>query len=141
MTATIDPSRPGAARALERLDGDLIGWITTVDDAGQPHGSPIWFRWVGGEIVIYSHRAARRNGHIQANPRVAFNLETADSGDEVVAMTGIARIDPGAPPLSNDPAYLGKYGARIAGYGWTPDWMAAEYPVVIRITPTRWRFG
>ena len=29
----------------------------------------------------------------------------------------------------------------IEGYGWTPQWFDGEYPVVLKITPTRWRFG
>ena len=29
----------------------------------------------------------------------------------------------------------------IADYGWTAEYFAGEYPVVVRITPTRWRVG
>ena len=141
MTATIDPSAPGAARALERLTGDKTGWITTVDAKGQPQSSPIWYLWADDEVLVYSHRAARRNAHIAAHPKVAFNLNTDDFGDERITMEGLARIDPAGPPASANPAYLEKYGQHIADYGWTPDWFAAEYPVVVRITPTRWRFG
>ena len=34
---------------------------------------------------------------------------------------------------------MAKYAGMIASYGWEPDYFAAEYPVVLRITPTRWR--
>jgi hypothetical protein len=27
----------------------------------------------------------------------------------------------------------------IASYGWEPGWYDTEYPVVLKITPTRWR--
>ena len=99
MTATLDPATTEGARALGSLATDKTGWITTVDGDGQPQSSPIWFLWDGGEILIYSHKRARRN------------------------------------------AYLAKYEPHILAYGWTADWFAAEYPVALRITPTRWRVG
>ena len=40
---------------------------------------------------------------------------------------------------SANPAYLAKYQGKIEGYEWTVDWFAANYPVILRITPTRWR--
>ena len=29
----------------------------------------------------------------------------------------------------------------IERYGWTPEWLAENYPVPIVIRPTRWRLG
>ena len=56
-------------------------------------------------------------------------------------MEGVARIDPDGPSASDNPAYLAKYRQHIEAYGWTVDWFATEYPVVLRVTPTRWRVG
>jgi PPOX class probable F420-dependent enzyme len=139
VSGALDPSTPAGARAFERLAADGIGWLTTVDPDGRPQSSPIWFLWEGGEIFLYSHRRAPRNDNIAERPLVAFNLNTDASGDEVVTMEGIARIDPSGPRASDNPTYLEKYGPRIAAYGWTVDWFEGEYPLVIRITPTRWR--
>ena len=55
--------------ALERLQTDMIGWLTTVRADGQPQTFPIWFLWDGEEALIYSDRRARRNANIAANPR------------------------------------------------------------------------
>ena len=141
MTAIIDPATPAGARALASLATDKTGWITTVDADGQPQSSPIWFLWDDGEILVYSHRRARRNAHIADHPRVSFNLNTDASGDELVTMEGTVRVVPDGPDAAANPAYRAKYEPHILAYDWTVDWFAAEYPVALRITPTRWRLG
>ncbi len=141
MTATLDPTTPAGARTLERLAAEKIGWLTTATPDGQPQSSAIWFLWEDGELLIYSHIRAPRNGNIEDNPRVAFNLHTDAGGGDYVSMEGIARFVPEQSPSSEVPAYIAKYLAMISGYGWTPHWFDGEYPVAIRITPTRWRLG
>lgn len=137
----LDPSTEAGKRALERLETELIGWVTTVNPDGVPQSSPIWFLWDDGELLMYSHRRAPRNGNISDRPTVAFNLNTDPTGGDVVTMEGVARIDGAAPPPNEHPAYYPKYASMIADYGWTPEWFAGEYPVAIRIAPTRWRLG
>ena len=141
MTATLDPSTAGGARALERLATEKIGWLTSVDPDGQPYSSAIWFLWepATGEILVYSGKRAMRNANIADNPRVAFNLHTDAGGGDYVAMEGIARMAPEAPISSQNPPYLEKYQAWIEGYGWDNAYFDREYPFAIRITPTRWR--
>jgi PPOX class probable F420-dependent enzyme len=141
MTATLDPATDQGDRALRSLAIDKTGWITTVDGDGQPQSSPVWFLWDDGEVLIYSHKRARRNAHVAERPRVSFNLNTDASGDEVVTMEGIVRIVTDGVGAADDPAYLAKYEPHIRAYGWTPAWFADQYPVVLRITPTRWRLG
>ena len=67
--------------------------------------------------------------------------DTGAGGDNVVTMEGEARIDLRLPPASDDGDFQARYGRRIEGYGWTPEWHAAHYPVPIVITPTRWRLA
>ncbi len=138
---TLDPSTEGGAKALGRLGTELMGWLTTVDPDGQPQSSPIWFLWRDGAVLVYSHKRAPRNGNVEANPRVSFNLNTDPDGDEVVTMEGEARIDLSLPPSSADPVYQAKHRHMIDRYGWTPEWLAENYPIPIVITPTRWRLG
>ena len=138
---TLDPATEGGAKALRRLETELMGWLTTVDLEGQPQASPIWFLWRDGEVVIYSHIRAPRNANLETNPRVAFNLNTDPDGDEVVTMEGEARIDLSLPPSSADDAFQAKHRHMLDRYGWTPEWLAENYPVSIVISPTRWRLG
>lgn len=143
MASTIDPSTTTGAHALERLATDKIAWLTSVDPAGQPYASAIWFLWdaEAGEVLIYSGKRAMRNANIADNPRVAFNLHTDAGGGDYCAMEGIARVDADAVPASANPPYLEKYLAWIEEYGWDTAYFDREYPVALRITPTRWRIG
>lgn len=141
MTATIDRATAAGARALERLASEKIGWLTTINPDGQPQSSPLWFLWADGEIRIYSGKRAPRNDNIGDRPLVSFNLNSDPGGGEVCTMEGVARIDTSAPPASADTVFLAKYGSMLDGSGWTALYYATEYPVVVRVTPTRWRLG
>jgi PPOX class probable F420-dependent enzyme len=138
---TLDPATELGARALARLETELMGWLTTTNPDGQPQSSAIWFLWRNGEVVVYSRVRAPRNANVEANPLVSFNLNTDPDGDDVVTMEGEARIDLTLPPSSADPAYQAKHRHMIDRYGWTPQWLAENYPIPIVITPTRWRLG
>lgn len=138
---TLDPATDAGAEALGRLASEEIAWLTTVNPDGQPQTSAIWFVWRDGQVIVYSRDRAPRNGNIEANPRVSFNLNTDEGGDNVLTMEGEARFDLSLPPASADAQFQARYGARIRGYGWTTEWHAGQYPVPIVITPTRWRFG
>ena len=138
---TLDPASKAGARTLDRLEHELMGWLTTVNPDGQPQSSPIWFLWQDGTVLIYSHVRAPRNANVEANPRVTFNLNTDPDGDDVVTMEGEARIDLALPPSSDDAAYQAKHRHMLDRYGWTPQWLAENYPVPIVITPTRWRLA
>ena len=137
----LDPATEAGATALRRLETELMAWMTTTDPDGQPQSSPIWFLWRDGEVVVYSRTRAPRNANVEANPRVAFNLNTDADGDAVVTMEGLARIDLGLPPCSEDAAFQAKHRHMLDRYGWTPEWHAEAYPVAIVITPTRWRLA
>ena len=138
---TLDPAEAAGARALERLQTELMGWVTTINPEGQPQSSAIWFLWQGRDILVYSHIRAPRNANVEANPRVSFNLNTDPDGEDVVTMEGDALIDLSQPPSSANPAYQAKHRHMIDRYGWTPEWLAENYPIPIVITPMRWRLG
>ena len=57
----VDPSTAFGARARRRLDGELIGWLVTVNGRGAPQPSPVWFLWDGESFLVYS-----RPGHAEA---------------------------------------------------------------------------
>lgn len=141
MSTTLDPSTTDGARSLERLERELIGWLTTVNPDGQPQSSPIWFQWTDGEVLIYSRTRAPRNGNVEERPLVAFNLNTDAVGEDVLTVEGEARIVSDEPPAHHNEAYVAKYRGLLDEYGWSPEYFAGQYSVAIRIRPTRWRFG
>ena len=141
MPATIDPATDDGAKAIKRLETELVAWMTTINPDGQPQASPIWFLWEGDEILMFSWSRAPRNANVADRPLVAFNLEAGVDGEEVVTAECEARIVPDEPPASANPTYLAKYKGMFDKYGWTPDWYANRYSIPIRLRPTRWRVG
>jgi len=123
----------------ERLDSELVAWMTTVDVAGQPQSSPVWFLVQGESIVVYSLGKTPRTRNIEVNPMVSLNLNSTPSGGEVVVIEGTAEIVGMDPPADQDDEYVAKYEGAMEDLGMTPASFAADYPVRIHIQPTRLR--
>jgi PPOX class probable F420-dependent enzyme len=123
----------------ERLDGELVAWMTTVNAAGQPQTSPVWFLVQDEVIVVYSLAKTPRARNIAAAPKISLNLNSTPSGGEVVIIEGTAQIVADGPPASEDQEYVAKYEGSMQDLGMTPESFAADYPVRIHIHPTRLR--
>ena len=138
-TLRIEPGTDDADHALQRLQTERIGWLTTVAADGTPQTSPIWFLWDGEEFLIYSLDSARvRN--LGSESRVSLNLDGNGMGGDIVIVEGTARIDTTAPSAAENAQYLAKYKAVMDDYGWTPEWFAGRYSVPIRVAPTKYRY-
>jgi len=136
----IDPATKAGARAAERLEGELILWLTTVTPEGQPQSSPVWFLWIDGEILLFSRADTPRLANVRANPRVAANFDGDGDGGDVVSFESEARVARERAALADVPdAYIEKYAAKLAASGWTMESMLVDYPIEIRIRPTRVR--
>jgi PPOX class probable F420-dependent enzyme len=119
-----------------RLTTDEVAWLTTVTPAGKPAPRPVWFVWDGAAIVIYSMNGAARLTYIEHNPQVTVHFNSNGGGD-IVVISGRARIAPDAPPPSEFPGLLDKYGSLMQRMGETPEWYDNNYGVALRITPER----
>ncbi len=131
----IDVGATAGARAIERLERERIGWMTTVTPDGQPQTLPVWFVWEDGTILVYSKKVAARNRNLRLNPKVSFHLADRE-GDDILEIEGEAALDPDAPPSKDHPAYQAKYVELLARSGWTPEYLSDEYPHPYRIVPT-----
>jgi PPOX class probable F420-dependent enzyme len=139
VTVSLDPNDPKHAGAEERLRAELIVWLTTVGDDGQPQSTPVWFAWHGGEFLLYSRPDAAKLRNIAARPQVGLHLEGNRVGGDNVIFEGEASLPDDAPPADQVQAYIDKYGPRIEQYGWTRESFANDYSRAIRVTPTRVR--
>ena len=136
----IDPTTKAGARVAERLERELILWLTSVTPEGQPQTSPVWFLWAAGEILVFSRADTPRPANIRANPRVAATFDGDGDGGDVVSIEGEARVAHERASLAHVPAaYIEKHAQKLAAYGWTMESMLVDYPVEIRIRPTRVR--
>jgi hypothetical protein len=73
-----------------------------VDDDGHavggPTSPPVGFLWDGGQVVSVYSRPGARVGNIVADPKVTLNFDGDGGGGDVVVLSGIAQVDPDAPP-------------------------------------------
>jgi PPOX class probable F420-dependent enzyme len=135
----LDLDSSAGARADRRLRTEQILWLTTVRADGQPQSSPVWFLWDGEALLVFSQPDAQKLRNLAGNPRVAVHLESEGTGDEVLTIDGTAAVDPDAPPSNRIEEYRVKYREGIQAMGITPDELARDFSVALRIRPTRVR--
>jgi PPOX class probable F420-dependent enzyme len=133
----IDTSTRFGARAERRLAAETVGWLVTVDPSGTPQPTPVWFLRSGDDLLICSQPKTAKLRNLAANPRAALNLNSTETGGDVVVITGTGTVD----RLSPDElaAYNEKYGSHIEGLGMTNEGFHADYSVVIRIAADKLR--
>ena len=126
------------ARALRRLDQEGIIWLSTVRSDRTPQPSPVWFLWDGETVLIYSQPNTQKLRNIARSARVALHLNSDQWGYDVVIVTGEARIEAGAPPVREVPAFVKKYVDDLHSAKSMEDFdrIMDGYTVAIRVTPT-----
>ena len=129
---------PDSGRAAERLDREVMGWLTTVTASGRPQTSPVWFAVHDDAIYLQSRPDAAKLANIRANPKVSFHLDGNGSGGDIVTIDADAELLDSAPAGVAD-VYLAKYARRIGEAGSTPEAMIADYSTTVRVTPRRVR--
>ena len=130
---------PDSGRAAERLDHEVMAWLTTVTAKGRPQSSAVWFVVLDNAIYIQSQADAAKLRNIRTNGKVSFHLDGDGTGDDIVSIDADAEILDVPPPGLLD-AYSEKYGRvireRIRS---TPEAMIDEYPTTVRLIPRRVR--
>ena len=127
------------ARVTERLDTDIVGWLTTVAPNGTPQASVISFLRDGETIIFYSQPDTPKLRNLAANQRVSFHLNCDEIGNQMVTIEGDAWIDESAPKSNEIPAYLTKYEEPYRRWGMDARDTANQFWVAVRIRPTRIR--
>jgi PPOX class probable F420-dependent enzyme len=135
----LDLSGPRGAHVEQRLRQEPIGWLTTVNAAGQPQSSPIWFVWDGAAFTIYSRPGQGKLRNLAHQPLVSLHLADDGRGGDIVTIEGRAELAPDAPPADQVQDYLGKYAEGMRRLGMDPASFARAYSQAIRITPLRAR--
>jgi PPOX class probable F420-dependent enzyme len=133
----IDLETEFGARAERRLREEKVAWLVTVRPDGTPIPVPVWFLWDGATVLVYSQPHTGKLRNIARNPRASLHLRTDELGNDVVVLTGDARVEPGASPFTAVPAFVDKYADSIADMHLTVATMAADYSVAIRFVPDR----
>lgn len=124
-------------RLHRRLREERTLWLTTVDGAGRPYPSVVWYLWDGESILVYSRPGRQRLTNIARNPRVAINLDTDGRGGDVVVIQGMATIDEAAPRADSIADWTSRYAWGFERHGWTAEQFAADYSVAVWIRLTK----
>lgn len=139
--AVIDASTDFGRAVSNRLENETLIWLTTIGKNGAPHPKPVWFLWENGTILIYSQPNTAKLRHIARDGQVALNFNSNAGGGDIAVINGTAEILEGAPPASDNSAYVSKYAAGFTELGMNPESFAASYRVAIRVTPEKlWGF-
>ncbi|QBD82347.1 TIGR03667 family PPOX class F420-dependent oxidoreductase [Ktedonosporobacter rubrisoli] len=132
-----DKATPFGERVAQRLQEEIIIWLTVVDSKGTPQPAPVWFWWDEQDqsILIYSKINAKREAHIRANPRVSLNFNGTKEGRDIIVLTGNAEFS-NDPPAHQHQPFVEKYAALIKRSFGTAENFAQLYPVTLRIRPS-----
>jgi len=135
----LDVTTEWGQHAEQRLRSNIIGWLTTVGSDGRPYTVPVWFLWDGNAVLIFSQPQKQKIRNLRKNARVTLALDDTKQGEDVVIVEGTAEVLDNPEISATLPAYVEKYGAMMQDMGSTPESMAADYSLGIRVTPTRFR--
>ena len=139
LVGAIDTSTELGARAEQRLREERTIWMCTVGANGAPLVRPAWFLWDGERFVMYSEPGAAKVRHVEANPRVSLHLDPDEWGENVVIVTGRARVAPEEPRADKNEAFVEKYGWGFDRFGFTAAEYGADYstPIVVEFERLR----
>ncbi|KQQ93830.1 hypothetical protein ASF62_06465 [Leifsonia sp. Leaf325] len=139
-SALFDQANPAHVKALEKLDSEIIAWITTVRSDGAPRSVPVWFLWHEGAVLVMSEPTTAKVHAIRRGSPVQVHLETGPFGSEVVILSGSAEISDtdatGWLPRIRD-VYSTKYAEAMADYGMDIEPIMAQFSSVIVFTPEK----
>jgi PPOX class probable F420-dependent enzyme len=130
---------PDSGRAAERLDSELVGWLTSITPTSQPQSSVVWFVVDDDVLFIQSRADAPKVANIAASGKVSFHLDGNGEGGDIVTIDGTAEVLDSRPPGLQE-LYLEKYERMIReSLHMSPDAFLADYNTTIRVTPRRVR--
>jgi PPOX class probable F420-dependent enzyme len=130
---------PDSGRAAERLEREVMGWLTTVTASDRPQTSPVWFVVHDDAVYVQSRPHAAKLSNIRANGKVSFHLDSDGTGGDIVTIDADAEILDTAPTELSD-VYLAKYERVIRErLRSTPEAMIADYSTTVHLIPRRVR--
>ena len=86
----------------EQIDAYLseprIADLATINPDGSPHIAPVWYRYDGAVVKVFSQHTAVKLRNIRHDPRVALSIATHSEPYGYVIVSGTAAIsDEGIP--------------------------------------------
>lgn len=119
------------------LEGTVDVVLTTVGADGYPHGSMVWCSYDGSSVLLNTGRGYAKERNMRRSPHVSV---FARGGGRWVEVQGEAElVEEGAVEHLNQLCL--RYTGKRDFYGDLMPELKGETRVIVRITPTRVRFG
>ncbi len=114
-----------------------IGRLSTVDETGTPHTTPVFYVLMDGEIYVGTQRTRKKFRNIQRNPKVCFTIDTSEPPYKGIVIQGTAEV-------VEDEAIHNRFREaliyRYYGHPDNPGWQYIQSlgaPVLLRIKAER----
>ncbi len=119
---------------LDQASPPLLGVVATLRPDGSPHAVPVWYRWDGSAVSIWTgtDRAWVRN--LRRDPRVAFTAQQAQPPYGAVIMRGRADISAPGADVDGD---IGRIARRYLPADECDPYVAAwpQLRTIVRVRP------
>lgn len=128
---------PDELRAfLERRDPALLGTVATLREDGFPHVVPVWYRWDGEAVFIWSDEKRQWARNLRRDPHVAFSVQDGKAPYPAVAMRGLAALRHGRDEeiLAEIRRICERYVPAEKLDGFLEEWTAGPQ-ILVRIEP------
>ena len=86
-----------ARRLLEQVPG-LTGVVGTNGEDGVPHLVPVWYRWDGAAVQVWTLGSRIWVNNLRRDPRVGFSLQEEPFPRRAVVIKGRAEVVSGDTP-------------------------------------------
>ena len=113
-----------------------IADLATINPDGSPHIAPVWYRYDGAVVKVFTQHTAVKLRNIRHDPRVALSIATQSEPYGYVIVSGAAAIsDEGIPDEVRQMAI--HYKGEAEGEAYIREALAQFTFRLITITPTK----
>jgi PPOX class probable F420-dependent enzyme len=77
---------------LDQENPALVGVVATTRADGSPHVVPVWYRWDGRAVRVWTHEERLWVRNLRRDPRIAFSVQESKPPFGAVTMRGQAEI-------------------------------------------------
>jgi PPOX class probable F420-dependent enzyme len=112
-----------------------LGVVGTLRTDGSPNLTPVWFRWDGSSVKIWTTDTRAWVRSLQRDPRVAFSVQTFEAPYPAVVIRGRATMTSGdeSSVLDEIRAITSRYVGPEEVEPYVTDWPALR--TIVTITP------
>lgn len=113
-----------------------LGVVGTSRRDGWPNLTPVWFRWDGTSVKIWTTDTRQWVRNAKRDPRVAFSVQTFEPPYPAVVIRGLATVSGDDPAVVDEiRAITERYVRREQVEAYIDDWPALR--TIVTITPER----